>query len=111
MNNALQNRDCPPLMSDQRHATDYRPSCYVHDLILKQNKIKNSEEMRMFLQSNANQLRELNLAHFKDRAGCNSCVGPAGGEPSGQIYHVDPNGHDRYWNNYKTWLNYDGQKK
>jgi hypothetical protein len=99
-NNALQNRDCPPLMSDQRHATDYRPSCYVHDLILKQNKIKNSEQLRMFLQRNANQLRELNLGHFKERAGCNTC----------QHYHVDPNGHDQYWSNYKKWLDFDGQQ-
>ena len=97
MNNALHNRDCPPLMSDQRHATDYRPTCYVHDLILKQNGIRNSEQMRMFLQRNSNQLRELNLGHFNERAGCNSC----------QDYHVDPNGHDRYWSNYRAWLSGD----
>lgn len=99
-NNALHNRDCPALMSDQRHATDYRPSCYVHDLIIKQNGIKNSEQMRMFLQRNAEQLRNLNLNHFQERAGCNSC----------QHYHVDPNGHDRYWTNYKKWLEFDGQQ-
>lgn len=99
-NNALQNRDCPPLMSDQRHATDYRPSCYVHDLILKQNSIRNSEEMRLFLQRNADKLRELNLSHFEERAGCNSC----------NHYHVDPNGHDKYWNNYKKWLDYDSKQ-
>lgn len=99
-NNALQNRDCPPLMSDQRHATDYRPSCYVHDLILKQNSIRNSEEMRLFLQRNADKLRQLNLSHFEERAGCNSC----------SHFHVDPNGHDKYWANYKTWLDYDGKQ-
>lgn len=99
-NNALQNRDCPPLMSDQRHATDYRPSCSVHNLILTQNGIKNSEQMRMFLQRNANQLRELNLTHFQERAGCNSC----------QHYHVDPNGNDRYWDNYKKQLDFDSQE-
>ena len=97
MNNALHNRDCPPLMADQRHATDYRPTCYVHDLILKQNGIRNSEQMRMFLQRNSNQLRDLNLSHFNERSGCNSC----------QDYHVDPNGHDRYWSNYRAWLSGD----
>ena len=48
----------------------------------------------MFLQRNSNQLRDLNLSHFNDRSGCNSC----------QDYHVDPNGHDRYWSNYRAWL-------
>lgn len=99
MNNAQQNRDCPPLMSDQRHATDYRPSCYVHHLMLSQNGIRNSEELRMFLQNNAQQLRELNLTHFKQSAGCNSC----------NYYHVDPNGNDKYWSDYKKWMNFDGQ--
>lgn len=98
-NNSANNRDCPPLMSDQRHATDYRPSCYVHNLILKQNGIKNSEQMRLFLQRNANKLRELNLGNFQERAGCNSC----------QHYSVDPNGQDQYWSKYKSWLGFDSQ--
>jgi len=97
MNNALHNRDCPALMSDQRHGTDYRPSCDVHHLILTQNGITNSEQMRMFLQRNANKLRELNLGHFQQHASCDSC----------QHYHVDPNGHDRYWAAYKKQLGFD----
>lgn len=99
-NNALHNHNCPPLMSDQRHATDYRPSCQVHDLILKQNSIKNSEQLRLFLQRNADKLRQLNLDYFQERASCNSC----------KHYHVDPNGHDQYWSNYKKWLNFDSQE-
>lgn len=94
MNNALHNRDCPALMSDQRHATDYRPSCDVHHMILKQNNIKNSEQMRMFLQRNANKLRELNQDHYKANNKCNTCT----------YYHIDPNGHDKYWSKYKGEL-------
>jgi hypothetical protein len=100
MNNAQQNWDCPPLMSDQRHATDYRPSCYVHDLILKQNGIKNSHEMRLFMQRNAEKLRLLNTAYFQEKSGCKSC----------QYYHVDPNGHVRYWNDYMERLNFNQQR-
>ena len=99
MNNALHNRDCPPLMSDGRSATDYRPSCDVHSLILKQNQIKNSHELRMFLQRNADTIRENNTNHYLKRNACGSC------EP----FHVDPNGHDKYWNNYKEWIGYNKQ--
>lgn len=94
MNNSLQNRDCPPLMSDQRCATDYRPSCYVHNLILQQNGLKNSHEMRMFLQKNAEKLRYLNTQYYSEKNSCGSC----------KPFHVDPNGHDAYWSNYRANL-------
>lgn len=93
-NNVSANRHCPPLMSDGRHATDYRPSCYVHDLINKQNGLYNSEQTRYFLIHNASKMRGLNDDYFQQRAGCYSCV----------TTHVDPNGHDKYWSNYKSWL-------
>jgi len=93
-NNALQNRDCPALMSDGRIATDYRPQCYVHDLINKQNGIKNSHDQRKFLQDNAKKLMNLNLQYFNNKSGCNTC----------EHFHVDPNGHDRYWKQYKASL-------
>ena len=93
-NNALHNHDCPPLMSDQRHATDYRPSCQVHNQLLKSAGVKNSEQMKQYLQRNANKLREQNLRDFQKRVGCGSC----------NFYHIDPNGHDSYWKNYKKNL-------
>lgn len=93
MNNALENHDCPALMSDGRHGTDYRPSCYVHNLISTQNGIKNSHNQRQFLQNNAVHLMGLNLQIFQKRAGCSS-----------NYYHVDPHGHDEYWVNYKKNL-------
>lgn len=93
-NNALGNHNCPALMSDARFATDYRPSCYVHDLILKQNNIRDSTQMRLFMQRNANKLRDLNTQFFQEKAGCQSCT----------FFHPDPNGHDKHWDNYKQWL-------
>lgn len=96
-NNALHNFDCPPLMNDGRHATDYRPSCYVHDLIIKQNGITNSHQMRHFLQKNACYLARINRDYFCNKASCRSC----------NFYHIDPNNNDRYWKTYKKYIGYD----
>lgn len=96
MNNALHNKDCPPLMSDGRHATDYRPSCFVHNLIITQNGIRNSHEMRMFLQNNASSLMGINTDYFRTKNQCQSC----------HPFLVDPNGNDAYWNNYKRYIGY-----
>ena len=95
MNNALQNHDCPPLMSDGRIATDYRPHCDVDLLIQRQNKLTNSTEARAFLQKNAVNLMKMNRRHFQEQFFCPSADG---------IFHVDPNQHDRYWAQYKKNL-------
>ena len=34
--------DCPPRMADGRHFTDYRPECYVNDLIRADNNVNNN---------------------------------------------------------------------
>jgi hypothetical protein len=91
MNNV--NHNCPPLMADGRHVTDYRPSCSVHAVIMKQNGLQNSHQQRMFFQRNADQLHALYIKHFAAKAGCNQ-----------PYFHVDPNGHDSYWNTYKASL-------
>ena len=96
MNNALHNRDCPPLMSDGRHATDYRPSCYVHDLIIKQNGIRNSHELRHFMQNNAQALMTINTNYFQTKNDCRSC----------QFTHPDPNNNDRFWFAYQKHIGY-----
>jgi hypothetical protein len=91
MNNV--NHECPPKMSDARHVTDYRPSCFVHLQIMKQNGLVNSHQQRLFFQRNAEQLHDLSLKHFAAKSGC----------PQPYV-HVDPNGHDAYWKNYKAAL-------
>lgn len=92
-NNALNSKSCPPLMSDGRFGTDYRPSCHVHDMINKRNDIKNAHQQRLFLQRNAVKMMQYNTQKFVDSMAC-----------KGQFYHVDPNGHDRYWSAYKNTL-------
>ena len=97
MNNSLGNQDCPPLMSDGRHITDYRPSCYVHDLILRQNNITNSYDLKMLLTHNATKLQEINREYINNKNSCVSC---------GQYYSPDPNNHFNYWNQYNQWIGY-----
>jgi hypothetical protein len=97
MNNAIGNHDCPPLMSDGRHCTDYRPSCYVHNLILRQNDITNSYDLKMLLTQNAVKLQEINRNFYDQKNACASC---------GQYHLADPNGHIDYWKQYDQWIGY-----
>ena len=96
MNNALQNRDCPPLMSDGRLVTDYRPSCEVHDLILRQNHLKSSYDYRQFMINNAVTLMNLDRDYYINKNQCNSC----------RFYQVDPNGNEAYWNEATAFYGY-----
>ena len=97
MNNALENHDCPPLMSDGRQFTDYRSSCYVHDLILKQNQITNSYDLKLLLTNRALELQKINREYYESKNSCMSC---------GECSVPDPNGHINYWNRYGEWLGY-----
>ena len=98
MDNALENHDCPPKMADGRHFTDYRPSDYVHDLILKQNGIKNSFDLKKTLTNQALELQKINRDYYETRNGCGSC---------GSYYLPDPNGHVDYWNQYGQSIGYN----
>ncbi len=93
MNNST--NDCPPLMSDGRHATDWRTTCSVHATILEQNSINDSHAARVFLQTNATDLMNNNSKHFKTKNGCNCTQ-----------FHVDPNGNDKYWEEYQRKIGY-----
>lgn len=95
MNNSLVSQQCPPLMSDGRHATDYRPSPDVHDLIIKQNGIRNSHEFRTFLTKNSNEMRSMNSEYFQLRNQCNC-----------PYTHVDPNSQNKYWDRYNQYIGY-----
>ena len=53
-------------MSDGRLFTDYRPSCYFHDLIAKQNDIRNSYDLKMFMQERSSELRNNLLKPFHE---------------------------------------------
>ena len=97
MNNS--NNDCPPLMSDGRHATDWRTSCKVHEKILSHNKVCNSHKARIFLQEHATELMGNNSEFFKAKNTCNCTA-----------FHVDPNGNDKYWAEYHKKIGYVSKK-
>ncbi len=99
MNNGLCDRFCPPLMNDGRHVTDYRPSCYVHDLMLRQNGIRSSYELKQFLQTNAVVLQQRNREFYDCK---NKCA-------SGNDYFLaDPNNHIAYWDKYDKHIGHNG---
>lgn len=68
--------DCPPRMADGRHFTDYRPNCYVNNLLRANNKISDSFNYRSFLTDNANSLMNINRAYACQKNCCGSCTKP-----------------------------------
>lgn len=96
MNNAPQNHNCPPLMSDGRLVTDYRPSCELHYYILNKNNLKSSYDLRLFLQRNATALRNNDRLYLDHKNSCDSC----------NFFQPDPNGNDQYWALYRKSLGY-----
>ena len=96
MNNSVINNDCPPLMSSQRHITDYRPNCELNALIQHQNGIKDSYTLKNFMTHKALKLQQINDRFYEQKNTCNSCTG----------YLPDPNGTVSYWDNYSKGLQY-----
>jgi len=94
MNNSYVNRDCPPLMSDGRLVTDYRPSCELHSSIRYQNGLCDSNQFRQFMINNAERMMEINRQHWIKLRGCESC----------HFTHPDPNHNDTFWAYYRKQL-------
>lgn len=67
---------CPPRMADGRHFTDYRPNCYVNNLIKADNGTQNSFQYRQFLTHNAAQLMDINRHHACQKNCCTQCEDP-----------------------------------
>lgn len=65
--------DCPALMDDGRAFTDYRPSCYINDLIRIKNGIVNSYDYRQFLIHNATNLMDTVRLYNIKKNGCRPC--------------------------------------
>jgi hypothetical protein len=63
-------------MDDARHFTDYRPNCYVNNIIRANNQLLNSFEYRKFLTDNANKLMEMNRTHACQKNCCGPCKQP-----------------------------------
>ena len=84
-------------MSDGRHVTDYRPSCDVHDLIRRQNNIKNSYDLKLLMTNNALKIQDLERIHYSKKNACQSC----------EFYLPDPNQHVAYWDQYNRQIGYN----
>jgi len=63
-------------MDDGRHFTDYRPSCDVNTYIAINNNIKNSNDYRQFLTSNADILMNINRLYTTQINSCGPCKEP-----------------------------------
>ena len=94
MNNSYVNRDCPPLMADGRHVTDYRPSCEVHSSIRYLNGLYDSNQYRQFLINNAERLQTMSRDFYHQKNTCGSC----------NFIHPDPNNNDSFWATYRKQL-------
>ena len=66
----------PPRMADGRHFTDYRPNCYVNNLLRANNKLHNSFQYRKFLTDNADNLMNLNRSYACQKNCSGPCVKP-----------------------------------
>jgi len=97
MNNSLIDRGCPPLMSDGRFVTDYRPNCVFYDTTMVQNGIRNNYDMRLWLQHNAIRLQQANRNFYNRKNTCNTQC----------FYLPDPNSNNAFWDQYKAHLGYD----
>ena len=64
---------CPPRMDDGRHFTDYRPNCYVNDMIRYGNDTMSSYDYRQFLINNATKLMNVNTQYNEKKNGCVEC--------------------------------------
>ena len=67
---------CPPLMSDGRAFTDYRPNCYVNNLVRTKNDINNSFQYRTYLTNNAENLMDINRTNACQKNCCGPCQKP-----------------------------------
>ncbi len=59
--------NCPPRMDDGRHFTDYRPNCFLNNLLAGNNNLQNSFELRTFLTNNAVDLMNSSCFDWKKR--------------------------------------------
>tara|TARA_B110000971_G_C20031402_1_gene511586 strand:- start:486 stop:911 length:426 start_codon:yes stop_codon:yes gene_type:complete len=67
------NFNCPAKMSDGRHFTDYRPNCYVNNLLRYNNKTMSNYDYRQFLINNGSELMKINSVYTEEKVGCSPC--------------------------------------
>ena len=87
--------NCPPVMNDGRHGTDYRPIADINLKLQETNNLQNSNDYRSFLVNNATAIMQQNLKQFEQTA---SCVPHTAA--------VNPNGADAVWTGYDESVKY-----
>ena len=65
--------NCPPRMADGRNFTDYRPNCYVNNLLRYTNRTMSSYEYRQFLINNGSELMKINNLYTSEKNECGPC--------------------------------------
>ncbi len=84
MNRTVNNKvqTSPAIMNDGRSFTDYRPACYVDNMIANANQVKGSNEYREFLIKNGLNIMKVSDMYLEDKLShkvCNNsgkkCVG------------------------------------
>lgn len=73
-NNKFSN--CPPLMADGRHFTDYRPRCFSQYLVTPNGNFPSSFDYRMYLTRNADGIMKKNALDAYRTNVCGPCVEP-----------------------------------
>jgi hypothetical protein len=66
--------NCPARMSDGRHFTDYRPNCFVNNLLRYNNNTMSNYEYRQFLINNGSELMKINNIYTEEKVGCKPCT-------------------------------------
>ena len=82
--------------NDARTLTDYRPSETIVNLIMKQNNIDNSYDLKHLLVHNGSAFRKLNTAFYTNET--SNC------DTNGQLVMPDPFKYDKMNNSYKNSL-------
>ena len=68
MNNIFYNNNCPAMMNDKgRLVTNYEHSKYINYNIKKMNNLENNNQLRMFLQNNAQFLMDIDKKILDDK--------------------------------------------
>ena len=65
--------NCPAKMDDGRQFTDYRPSCFLNNLLRMKYNTPDSYSYRQFLIHNANQVRQEMNSYFDEMMDCTEC--------------------------------------
>ena len=96
------NNNCMEKMADGRAFTNYKSDCIVTSMIMRQNNVTNSYDLKQLLIHNAVDLMKLSQNFYLNKSCLNKC--------SNTWITPDPNGNDRHNDLYKKSL-YNSFKK